>query len=134
MGSRGRSGFPEAERADVAREDVAAAAPAAAAARAGSRRSATVLGAGFYDDLEDESDDDVCGETRNERNKENADADFFSDSDAPLRDRLAKRAAGNRRGLKLRSGGDLNGTRETGAGPSARGEATHSRAHVSISP
>lgn len=135
MGSRGNSGFPEAERADVAREDVAAAAPAAAAARAGSRRSATVLGAGFYDDLEDESDDDVCGETRNERNKENKEnADFFSDSDAPLRDRLAKRAAESRRSLTLRSGGDLNGTRETGAGPSARGEATHSRAHVSISP
>ena len=131
VGSRGNSGFPETEDADVAREDVATAAPAAAA-RAGSRRSATVLGAGFYDDLEDESDDDVCGDERNERNKENA--DVFSDSDAPLRDRLAKRAAGDRRSLSLRSGGEVNGTRSTGAGPSARGEATPARAHVSISP
>lgn len=131
VGSRGNSGFPETEDADVAKEDVATAAPAAAA-RAGSRRSATVLGAGFYDDLEDESDDDVCGDERNERNKENA--DFFSDSDAPLRDRLAKRAAGDRRSLSLRSGGEVNGTRSTGPGPSARGEATPARAHVSISP
>ena len=110
-----------------------------------SKRPATTLGAGFYDDLEDESDDDRvsrdtqrirCADghvTTRERNKENAaperkrdDAressdDFFSDSDAadsadaadpaPLRDRLAKRAAGAR-----------------------RDDATPKRAHVSISP
>ena len=59
---------------------------------------------------------------------------FFFGFDAPLRDRLAKRAAGDRRSLSLRSGGEVNGTRSTGPGPSARGEATPARAHVSISP
>ena len=85
----------------------------------GAKRSATVLGAGFYDDLEDESDDGHgsptlarCGDrdAPNARNKENAaprrDVEILgveslsSDSDAadpaPLRDRLAKRAAGER--------------------------------------
>ena len=114
-----------------------------------SKRPATTLGAGFYDDLEDdESDDDGvsrdtqrirCADghvTTRERNKENAAPErkrddaressdaLFSDSDAadsadsadaadaaPLRDRLAKRAAGAR-----------------------RNDATPKRAHVSISP
>ena len=111
-----------------------------------SKRPATTLGAGFYDDLEDdESDDDSvsrdtqrirCADghvTTRERNKENAAPErkrddaressdaLFSDSDAadsadaadaaPLRDRLAKRAAGAR-----------------------RNDATPKRAHVSISP
>ena len=111
-----------------------------------SKRPATTLGAGFYDDLEDESDDDrVSRDTRprircadghvttRERNKENAAPErkrddaressdaFFSDSDAADSADAAD-AAPLRDRLAKR------------AAEARRNDATPKRAHVSISP